>query len=247
MQLPRDEEAKDRNYMSKHEIILRADNIKKRYTISGRQPLEVLKGVSLEIKPGETIAVIGPSGAGKSTLLHILGGLDRPDEGEVYYGGEKIFDYSDDRLARFRNKEIGFVFQFHHLLPEFTALENVLLPGLIDGRSYSQSEKRAKELLALVGLEERMDHFPSELSGGEQQRVAVARALLNSPKIVFADEPSGNLDREGGTRLHDLLWKLNEEFNVTLFLVTHNMELANRADRIIRLVDGKIADNGDFS
>lgn len=210
-----------------------------------RQALEVLKGITIDIAAGETIAVIGPSGAGKSTLLHILGGLDRPEEGEVYYGNEEIFSFSDDRLARFRSREIGFIFQFHHLLPEFNALENVLMPGLILGKSFSQSERRAEELLDLVGLSERLSHFPSELSGGEQQRVAVARALLNDPQILFADEPSGNLDRSGGEQLHDLLWKLNEEIGITLFIVTHNMELAGKADRIIRLIDGKIANSGE--
>lgn len=231
--------------MKKNKYILRAKDIKKRYSMVRRQALEVLKGITIDIAAGETIAVIGPSGAGKSTLLHILGGLDRPEEGEVYYGNEEIFSFSDDRLARFRSREIGFIFQFHHLLPEFNALENVLMPGLILGKSFSQSERRAEELLDLVGLSERLSHFPSELSGGEQQRVAVARALLNDPQILFADEPSGNLDRSGGEQLHDLLWKLNEEIGITLFIVTHNMELAGKADRIIRLIDGKIANSGE--
>jgi lipoprotein-releasing system ATP-binding protein len=231
--------------MKKETYILQAKDIKKRYTMVKRQALEVLKGITIDITKGETIAVIGPSGAGKSTLLHILGGLDRPDEGEVYYGSENIFTFSDDRLARFRNREIGFVFQFHHLLPEFTALENVLMPGLINGQSFSNSEKKAKELLDIVGLSERMSHFPSELSGGEQQRVAVARSLHNNPNVLFADEPSGNLDRSGGEQLHNLLWKLNDEIDITLFIVTHNMELAGKADRIIRLIDGKIANSED--
>lgn len=226
--------------MKKSDIIIKAEGIKKRYSMAKRHELEVLKGISLEIKRKETIAVIGPSGAGKSTLLHILGGLDRPNEGKVLYGKENIFDYSDDQLARFRNKEIGFVFQFHHLLPEFTALENVLMPGLINGKSFAKSEKKAKEILDLVGLSDRISHFPSELSGGEQQRVAVARALLNDPKILFADEPSGNLDRSGGEQLHNLLWQLNDDIGITLFIVTHNLELADKADRIIRLIDGKI-------
>jgi lipoprotein-releasing system ATP-binding protein len=231
--------------MKKTDYIVRAKNIKKRYSMSKKQTLEVLKGISLDIKKSETIAVIGPSGAGKSTLLHILGGLDRPDEGEVYYGKENIFTFQDDLLARFRNQDIGFVFQFHHLLPEFTALENVLIPGLIHGQSFSKSEKQAKELLGMVGLSERVSHFPAELSGGEQQRVAVARALLNNPKILFADEPSGNLDRTGGEQLHNLLWTLNNDTGITLFIVTHNMSLAEKADRIIRLIDGKIANSGE--
>lgn len=231
--------------MKKTDYILRAKDIKKRYSMSKKQTLEVLKGISLDIRKSETIAVIGPSGAGKSTLLHILGGLDRPDEGEVYYGKENIFTFQDDLLARFRNQDIGFVFQFHHLLPEFTALENVLIPGLIHGQSFSKSEKQAKELLGMVGLSERVSHFPAELSGGEQQRVAVARALLNNPKILFADEPSGNLDRTGGEQLHNLLWTLNNDTGITLFIVTHNMSLAEKADRIIRLIDGKIANSGE--
>ncbi len=231
--------------MKKNEYILQAHDIKKRYAMAKRDALEVLKGISIDIIKSETIAIIGPSGAGKSTLLHILGGLDRPDEGEVYYGEENIFSFSDERLARFRSREIGFVFQFHHLLPEFTALENVLLPGLINKQSFSKSEQKAKELLDMVALSERMSHFPSELSGGEQQRVAVARALLNDPKILFADEPSGNLDRSGGEQLHNLLWKLNGEIGITLFIVTHNLELAKKADRIIRLLDGKIANSDD--
>jgi lipoprotein-releasing system ATP-binding protein len=228
-----------------HTYILHAKNIQKQYAMANRNPLEVLKGITLDLKRGETIAVVGPSGAGKSTLLHILGGLDRPDAGEVYYDGENVFQYSDERLARFRNREIGFVFQFHHLLPEFTAVENVAIPGMIRGNPFSKSRGRAEELLALVGLKDRMGHFPSELSGGEQQRVAVARALHNSPKILFADEPSGNLDRTGGERLHDLLWNLNREIGIALFIVTHNAELSGRADRIIRITDGKIANTGD--
>lgn len=227
--------------MKAEKYILQGHNIKKRYAMAKRNTLDVLKGISVDIKTGETIAVTGPSGAGKSTLLHILGGLDRPDEGEVYYGGENIFSFSDERLARFRNREIGFVFQFHHLLPEFTALENVLIPGLINKQSFKKSEQKARELLEMVGLSERESHFPSELSGGEQQRVAVARALLNDPKILFADEPSGNLDQTMGEQLHNLLWKLNQDIGITLFIVTHNLDLAAKADRTIRLIDGKIA------
>jgi lipoprotein-releasing system ATP-binding protein len=222
-------------------ILLKAENIKKRYAASDNRYLEILKGISLDIHERETIAVIGPSGAGKSTLLHILGGLDTPDEGNVFYGNENIFAFTDEKRAKFRNYEVGFIFQFHHLLPEFTALENVFLPGLIGKRNSAEIRKNALELLGLVGLGERVSHFPSELSGGEQQRVAVARALINNPRILFADEPSGNLDQEGGRLLHDLLWNLNGEMGVTLFVVTHNMELAQRADRTIRLIDGIIA------
>jgi lipoprotein-releasing system ATP-binding protein len=227
------------------EYLIRASELRKRYSITRHQTLDVLKGITIDISPRETIAVIGPSGAGKSTLLHILGGLDRPDEGAVFYGNENIFQYPDEILARFRNTRLGFVFQFHHLLPEFTAIENVMMPGLIGGESRGKCRKKAAELLDRVGLSERSEHFPSEMSGGEQQRVAVARALLNDPEILFADEPSGNLDRAGGERLHELLWKLNDEIGITLFIVTHNLDLADRADRIIHIVDGKIANIGD--
>ncbi len=227
--------------LERNKLMIIAENVVKRYATSDNRVLEVLKGISVEIRAGETIAVTGPSGAGKSTLLHILGGLDTPDEGTVLYDNENIFAFSEERRARFRNNEIGFIFQFHHLLPEFTALENVYLAGLIGKRNIQDIRRKAIELLELVGLGERMDHFPSELSGGEQQRVAVARALLNDPRILFADEPSGNLDQSGGRQLHDLLWNLNKQKGVTLFIVTHNLELAGRADRVIRLIDGSLA------
>lgn len=202
--------------------------------------LEVLKGVSLEIKKGEIISIVGASGAGKTTLLHILGTLDRPNSGSLSINNENISDLSDKKLAEFRNKNIGFVFQFHHLLPEFTALENVCIPAFIAGTSKSDAEKRAIELLTFLGVNERMNHKPSELSGGEQQRVAVARALINNPAVVLADEPSGNLDSATAKDLHQLFFTLREKFNQTFVIVTHNEELANMADRKLVMKDGNI-------
>ena len=176
------------------QIILKAENIFKSFQTTKKVKLEVLKGISLEIQKGKITIIVGASGAGKSTLLHLLGGLDRPDSGEVYYDENDIFNFSDDKLAKFRNKNVGFVFQFHHLLPEFSALENVMIPQLIGGINLSNAKSKSEELLSTVGLKERLDHKPAELSGGEQQRIAVARALANNPKIIFADEPTGNLD-----------------------------------------------------
>ena len=208
----------------------------------GLTELPVLKGIDLEIKKGEIVAIIGASGVGKSTLLHLLGGLDRPTEGTLYYEGEDIFALNDQELDRFRNEEIGFVFQFHHLLPEFTALENVAMPGLIAQQKSDVAQDRAKELLDYVGLGERLKHRPSELSGGERQRVAIARALVNQPKVVLADEPTGNLDQKTSEAVHDLLWTLNDQFNQTFIIVTHNQTLAQRADRLVQLVDGQVFD-----
>lgn len=222
--------------------ILLTDNIYKNYLIDSRS-IEVLKGIDLEISEGEIVAVMGPSGVGKSTLLHILGALDRPTSGSVIIGGTDIFKYDDAELAQFRNRTVGFVFQFHHLLPEFSALENVLLPGMISNSSKREIRERAIELLTDVGLAERLDHRPNELSGGEQQRVAVARALMNSPRLLLADEPSGNLDRQSAESLHQLFWDVNKKMNQTLVIVTHNIELANMADRIIELFDGRVRFN----
>lgn len=202
--------------------------------------LDVLKGVSLEIKKGEIISIVGASGAGKTTLLHILGTLDKPNKGELKMNDQLISGLSDKKLAEFRNKNIGFVFQFHHLLPEFTALENICIPAFIAGASKSEAENKAKELLAFLGLTERMNHKPSELSGGEQQRVAVARALINNPAVVLADEPSGNLDSATAKDLHQLFFTLREKFNQTFVIVTHNEELANMADRKLVMKDGNI-------
>jgi len=202
--------------------------------------LEVLKGVSLEIKKGEIISIVGASGAGKTTLLHILGTLDKPNKGELKMNDQIVSSLSDKKLAEFRNKNIGFVFQFHHLLPEFTAIENVCIPAFIAGTSKSEAENKAKELLAFLGLTDRMNHKPSELSGGEQQRVAVARALINNPSVVLADEPSGNLDSSTAKDLHQLFFTLREKFNQTFVIVTHNEELANMADRKLVMKDGNI-------
>jgi lipoprotein-releasing system ATP-binding protein len=216
-------------------MILDAQNITKSYGA-----LKVLNGVSLQVNKGEVISIVGASGAGKSTLLHIIGTLDRPDGGSVTIEGDNIFGKKDKALAAFRNKKLGFIFQFHHLLPEFTAIENVCIPAFIAGTKTSDAEKRAKELLSLLKLEHRIDHKPSELSGGEQQRVAVARALMNNPSIVMADEPSGNLDSDNAKDLHKLFFDLRDKLGQTFIIVTHNEELAEMADRKIVMKDGKI-------
>lgn len=213
--------------------MLQAKNIHKAYG-----GLQVLKGVDLEVGQGEIVTIVGKSGAGKSTLLHILGTLDQPDEGQVRIDGTDVFALEDDALARFRNGRIGFVFQFHHLLPEFTALENVCMPAFIARMPESKAEARAKELLDYLGLSERLDHKPGQLSGGEQQRVAVARALMNRPAIVFADEPSGNLDSVSSQELHQLIFKLRLDFGQTFVIATHNQELATMSDRVLRMKDG---------
>lgn len=221
--------------------ILRAENIHKVFRAGeDGQGIHVLKGISLSILKGEMIAIVGPSGAGKSTLLHILGGLDRPTEGSVTYGGVNIATMTDTALAEFRNKRVGFVFQFHHLLPEFTAVENVAMPALIQGTRLSRALHGANELLQAVGLSHRGDHYPSQLSGGEQQRVAVARSLMNKPSIILADEPSGNLDSQNAAFLHTLLHDLNIQHGITLVIVTHNAELAAKASKVIPLIDGII-------
>jgi lipoprotein-releasing system ATP-binding protein len=202
--------------------------------------LKVLKGIGLTVEEKEIVSIVGSSGAGKSTLLHILGTLDKPDTGQVFYDNKPVSGLNDDELATFRNKTIGFVFQFHHLLPEFTALENVCIPAYIGGASRKVAENRAKELLDMMNLSDRLSHKPSALSGGEQQRVAVARSLINSPKIVLADEPSGNLDSAAAKELHQLFFKLREQIGQTFIIVTHNEELAKMADRTITMKDGKI-------
>jgi len=215
--------------------MLKATNIHKSY-----DDLHVLKGVDIEVNQGELISIIGKSGSGKSTLLHILGSLDIPDQGEVLINGENIFNKKEKELSTFRNLHIGFVFQFHHLLAEFDALENVKIPGLIQKTEASVLDKKAKELLDYLGLKDRMSHKPGQLSGGEQQRVAIARALINDPQIIFADEPTGNLDKASSDELHQLFFQLKKDFNQTFVLVTHNMELANLSDRTLEMVDGNI-------
>lgn len=215
--------------------ILQASNIHKAYG-----DIEVLKGIDIHVDKGEIISVVGASGAGKSTLLHILGSLDKPDIGDLSINGQKINSLSRNNLAAFRNSQIGFVFQFHNLLPEFTAFENVCIPGYIGRRKQSDVEEKAQELLVLLGLEDRMDHKPSQLSGGEQQRAAVARALVNDPKIVFADEPSGNLDSHNAEELHQLFFDLRQKLALSFVIVTHNTSLADVADRKLTIEDGKI-------
>lgn len=202
--------------------------------------LEVLKDIHLEVKEGEVVSIVGASGAGKSTLLQILGTLDNTDQGDLLIRGENIGKLNKNALADFRNRHLGFVFQFHHLLPEFTALENACFPAFIQGVSKSEAESRARQLLERLGLKDRAHHKPSELSGGEQQRVAVARALINKPAVVFADEPSGNLDSANSRELHDLFFKLRDEMNQTFIIVTHNEELAAQADRRLIIRDGII-------
>ena len=202
--------------------------------------LAVLRGVAVNIKQGEIVSIAGPSGSGKSTLLHILGTLDKPDKGSITLDNKRLDDMNAKTLSAFRNRNIGFVFQFHHLLPEFTALENVCIPGWIAGRSKKEVSEKAQELLALLGLENRTENKPQQLSGGEQQRVAVARALINQPKIVFADEPTGNLDSVTAKELHDLFFDLRKQFNQTFLIVTHNEDLARMSDRILHMKDGKI-------
>jgi lipoprotein-releasing system ATP-binding protein len=219
--------------------MLRATGVEKSYG-----QLKVLKGIDLQVQPGEIVAIVGASGAGKSTLLHILGTLDQPDAGKIFIHDEDVFAKNQRSLALFRNKKIGFVFQFHNLLPEFSALENVMIPGLI-GNSISDKEvkERAMKLLDMLGLGNRLEHKPSELSGGEQQRTAVARALINSPDLILADEPSGNLDSRNAIDLHNLFFQLRKDFGHTFIIVTHNEELAKMADREIELKDGVVLKN----
>ena len=216
--------------------MLSARNVHKTYG-----NLLVLKGVDIDIQAGEIVSIVGSSGAGKSTLLHILGTLDHPDQGEVTLDGLRIDKLKGNKLAAFRNANMGFVFQFHHLLPEFTALENASIPGWIAGKKRREVTARATELLKSLGLGHRLENKPNELSGGEQQRVAVARALINSPKIIFADEPTGNLDSANAKELHQLFFDLREQFNQTFLIVTHNEELANMSDRKISMKDGLMA------
>jgi len=209
-------------------------------TVSGK--VEALRGIDLDIAEKETLAVVGVSGSGKSTLLHLLGTLEKPTEGYVYFEEENIFEQSDSELSEFRNKEIGFVFQSHYLLAEFTALENVMIPCLINGIHAPEAGDLARDLLIKVGLKERLEHRPGELSGGEQQRVAIARAVVMKPKVILADEPTGNLDMETGAHVLDLFMMLNNEYGISSVLVTHNLEIASRLNRRIRLSDGKIVD-----
>lgn len=215
--------------------MLKAKGIFKSY-----DSLQILKGIDLEVAQGEVVSIVGSSGAGKTTLLQILGTLDHPDRGTVEIAGIEPFSLSSKKLSAFRNQSIGFIFQFHQLLPEFTALENVILPGLIKGDSMEDTKKEGLRLLDMIGLKERAQHKPNELSGGEQQRVAVCRSLINKPKVIFADEPSGNLDSVNSQELHKLFFQLRDEFNQTFVIVTHNETLANMADRMLTMKDGII-------
>ena len=206
--------------------------------------IEILKEIDFDISQGETLAIVGASGIGKSTLLHILGTLDRPDSGKVLYKGEDVFSFSSAELARFRNQSIGFMFQFHHLLPEFSALENAMMPALISGFNKKNAGTAAESILVRVGLQDRLSHRVGKLSGGEQQRVALARALVLKPTVLLADEPTGNLDQSNSEQVHDLLFQLNQELSMTMVVVTHNMQLASYMTRCVTIIDGQLKDNG---
>jgi len=220
--------------------ILRSVGLTKAFAVAGAAPLEVLRGIDLSVREGEIVAIVGASGSGKSTLLHLLGGLDHPTAGAVYWEEREIGPLNDEELAAMRGSYAGFVFQFHHLLPEFSAAENIMIPLMIKGRPAAEASARARSLLASVGLEARAAHRPGELSGGEQQRLAVARALANRPKVLFADEPTGNLDSVTGQQMHDLLVDLNRREGQTLVIVTHNETFAAQAHRILRMTDGRL-------
>jgi len=211
----------------------------KQYRI-GKKDIPVLKGIDFSVEEGEIVAVMGKSGAGKSTLLNLIGTLDKPDSGIIKFNGENILDFDDKKLADFRNKNLGFVFQFHYLLPEFTAIENIMLPGLIKGDEKKDLLKRADELLEIIGLSDRRTHKSAELSGGEQQRIAFARSLINKPSLILADEPSGNLDNVSSEKLHDIMWSLARENRTAFIVVTHDKNLADKADRTVNIIDGVI-------
>jgi lipoprotein-releasing system ATP-binding protein len=221
-------------------IIIKTISLCKEYRITKEKSLKVLKDINTEIYEGEVVTIVGPSGAGKSTLLHLIGTLDKPTSGEVILDGENISKLGSNELAKFRNSRIGFVFQFHHLLPEFTALENVCIAAMISGSSMKQAEPKASELLTEVGLGSRLNHKPSELSGGEAQRVAIARALVNSPKVILADEPTGNLDTHNSDEVMNIIFELRKKYNRTFVIVTHNEKFAGMTDRIFKMVDGEI-------
>jgi ABC-type lipoprotein export system ATPase subunit len=220
--------------------MIKVESISKRYHMGNNLIVHALNNIDLKIKKGELLAIVGSSGSGKSTLLHIIGGLDRPDEGKVVWEGEQIFTLNDQQLADFRNRRIGFVFQQFHLLPKTSVLENVLLPTMYNRYSNQTYDQRAKKILNKLGLGNRLNHHPNELSGGQQQRVAIARAMINQPDVIFADEPTGNLDSESGINIIRILKELNREEKITVFIVTHDLELADRTRRIIKMKDGKI-------
>ncbi len=224
------------------ETLIQVHNLRKSFQSSGASRIDILQGVDFVLKAGETLAIVGASGIGKSTLLHILGTLDRPDDGRVLFKDVDVFAMNAERLAGFRNRSIGFVFQFHHLLPEFTTLENVMMPALINGHRRATARRRANDLLARVGLAQRLSHRVTQLSGGEQQRVALARALVQNPPLLLADEPTGNLDKNNGESIHQLLMALNRELNMTLVVVTHNPELAELMDRRVTIAEGRLVE-----
>ncbi|OQW49367.1 MAG: ABC transporter ATP-binding protein [Proteobacteria bacterium SG_bin7] len=220
-----------------NKAIIRTEGLYKSYPqASGR--LEILKNISINISKGESVCIVGSSGAGKSTLLHLIGALDRPTSGKIFFNEKILQDYSDDELASLRNEKMGFVFQFHHLLAEFTALENVMIPAQIKGLSQVEAKEKAATLLNQIGMSHRLTHYPSELSGGECQRVAIARALVNNPEVLFADEPTGNLDTHNGRIIEDLFFNLRQKYGLTLIVVTHNTQFSTRFQRVIRLKDG---------
>lgn len=221
-------------------VIIRTENLVKSFTNVKSVRLEILRSISLEIIEGKITLIIGASGAGKSTLLHLLGGLDRPDSGKIFFRNEDLFSFSDEKLSRFRSKNIGFIFQFHHLLPEFTALENIAIPQMIIGKRLEHALSDSEKLLTEVGLSDRKDHKPAELSGGEQQRIAVARALANDPQLILADEPTGNLDTVNSQAITNLLVQLNRKFQKTFIIVTHNKEMLGIADYVYEMKDGKL-------
>ena len=233
---------RDRETDGTDQPLLTVENLDRSYEIGGHR-IEVLKGLELSVSTQSTIAVVGASGVGKSTLLHILGTLDHPTRGEVLFEGRDIFQLSPLELARFRNRKVGFVFQFHHLLPEFNALENTMMPVLIDRGEKAEARTRAEDILTRLGLQDRLTHRIGELSGGEQQRVAIARALVQAPKLVLADEPTGNLDRKTGEQILKLFMDLNREQGITLIMVTHNMELAGQFQRVIEIRDGQVRES----
>ncbi|MBN8568664.1 MAG: ABC transporter ATP-binding protein [Ignavibacteria bacterium] len=220
-----------------NKLLLDIKDIKKSYRISKEKNLEVLKGINLQINREEIVAIVGKSGAGKSTLLHLIGTLDNPDSGKIFFDGTDVYAMKEKELSKFRNSKIGFIFQFHHLLPEFTAIENVMIPSMIEGK---EDRAKAENLLKEVGIEERINHRPNEISGGEAQRIAIARALINSPDLILADEPTGNLDTHNADAVMNLIFSLRDKFKQTFIIVTHNEEFALRCDRVIRMNDGLI-------